>query len=169
MGGRPAKPIDLHLANGNRRHLTKEEIVSRKEQEGKLKSGVKTFKASNQVMQDPAALNMFKKLKKLYKNIEYVEGLDENIINRYCLLCSQEEQTLDYIALLNDELDNAKEFEERLEIYGKIEKANSILSKIRDMLLKLEDRLLLNPTARIKNVPKKEKPKAGDPNADLFD
>ena len=33
MAGRPKKPIELHMANGNKRHLTKAEIEQRKAEE----------------------------------------------------------------------------------------------------------------------------------------
>ena len=168
MGGRPAKPLHLHLANGNRRHLTNQEIAERQQQEAKLRSGKKTVKPSAQVKADEIAMAMFKKLAKLYKAIEFVEGLDENIINRYCLLHSE------YIGLrasrqeLSGQYYGLESFEEKLRLSEHLAELDKRLDKKMDLLLKLEDRLFLNPTARIKNVPK-EKPKEKDPNADLFD
>jgi hypothetical protein len=41
------------------------------------------------------------------------------------------------------------------------------INKKMDMLIKMEDRLFLNPLAKIKNVPKKEV-KEEDPNASMF-
>jgi phage terminase small subunit len=153
------------MANGNKRHLTKEEIAARQEQENKLKSGVKNFKPSEQVLGNPAALCMFKKLKKLYKKIDYVEGLDENIINRYCLLSSQEISIQQLINHIQEDIDECAEYTDRMALYESITKATSTLNKTRDMLLKIEDRLLLNPTARIKNVPKKDEKPKEDPLA----
>lgn len=79
MAGRPATPIQLHTANGNKRHLTKAEIAAREKQEKALRSGQKTCKPSPQVKADLVAHAMFKKLAKLYKAVEYVEALDENV------------------------------------------------------------------------------------------
>jgi phage terminase small subunit len=156
MGGRHAKPIALHLQD-QKKHLTKEEIAARQEQEQKLKSGIAKYKPNEQVLKNPMALSMFKKLKKLYKNIEYVEGLDENVINRYCLLSSQEQAVQQLINHMYEDVEECQEFADRMALYEKISKATATLNKTRDMLLKIEDRLLLNPTARIKNVPHKEK------------
>jgi hypothetical protein len=53
---------------------------------------------------------------------------------------------------------------------GKILTANKQMAKSLDALLKLEDRLFLNPVSRIKNVPKTPKEKGKkDPNGELFD
>jgi phage terminase small subunit len=169
MGGRPAKPIQLHVLNGNKRHLTKEEIDARQKQEQKLRSSKKDYKANAQVKDDPVALAMFKKLAKLYKSIEYVEGLDENVINRYCLLHSEylslrtmRQQLLDVLNEMVDPL-------QRFQVMDKITECDRRLDKKYDLLVKLEDRLFLNPTSRVKNVPKKEPKEKDDPNADLFD
>lgn len=160
MGGRPATPIQLHLLNGNKRHLTKEEIEDRQQQEAKLKSGVKIYKPCDQVKKDKIAHAMFKKLKKLYESIEYVEGLDENVINRYCLLYSEYTRLRNMRQDLADKYDDEPRLENKLMIADRIADIDTQLNKKMDLLLKLEDRLFLNPTARIKNVPKKkEEPK----------
>ncbi len=169
MGGRPGKTIDWHIANGNRRHLSKEEIATRQEHESSVKSGVKNFKAHEYVMKNMVALNMFKKLKKLFKNIDCIEGMDENIINRYCLLVAEADALEKLLITMNDDVDNCEEYSERIQLYKAISGTASTLNKMRDMLLKIEDRLLLNPTARIKNIPKTVKDGGKDPNADLFD
>ena len=163
MGGRPAKPIQLHLLNGNKRHLTKEEIAARQKQESKTKSGIKTYRPSLQVENDPVALAMFKKLKKLYRSIKFVEGLDENIINRYCLLHSEYVQIRDVRQGLSARYEELA-LEEKLRLSEHLSELDKRLDKKMDLLLKLEDRLFLNPTARVKNVPKKEEKKA-DPLA----
>lgn len=164
MGGRPAKPVQLHLLNGNKRHLTKEEIAARQRQEAKTRSGIKIYKPSSQVENDPVAHAMFKKLKKLYKSIEFVEGLDENIINRYCLLHSEYVQIRDVRQGLSAKYEELDAIEEKLRLSEHLSELDKRLDKKMDLLLKLEDRLFLNPTARVKNVPKKEPPKV-DPLA----
>lgn len=169
MAGRPAKPVQLHLVNGNKRHLTKKEIAARQAREQKLKSCVKLYKPNAQVEADPTALAIFKKLKKLYKSIEFVEGLDEMVINRYCLLSSQAIALERLLNSMNKDVDKCEEFSDRVMLYKAISGTLAGLNKLRDMLVKLEDRLFLNPIARIKNVPRPEKPQGADPNADLFD
>lgn len=154
MAGRPAKPIELHLAEG-KKHLTKSEIAARQEQENKLKSHIK-YRPSDKVMQNPVAIRTFKKLKRLYKDIDYVEGLDEMIINRYCLMTAEIEGQETLLSKMNDDIDECEDPSDRIQLYKTIQQAEITVNRMRDMLLKLEDRLFLNPTARIKNVPRKE-------------
>lgn len=168
MGGRPAKPVQLHLLSGNKRHLTKNEIAARTKQEAKLRSGTKKYQPSVQVKNDEIAHGMFKKLRKLYSSIEFVEGLDENIINRYCLLHSEYVRLRDMRQDLSTQFIEFESAEERLSLMDRILKLDKRIDKKMDLLLKLEDRLFLNPVARIKNVPKKPV-EEDDPNADLFD
>jgi phage terminase small subunit len=166
--GRPGKSIDLHIANGNRRHLSNAEIESRQEHESSIKSGVKNFKATEYVMKNMVAINMFKKLKRLFKNIECIEGLDENIINRYCMLFAEGDIYERLLVNMNNDVDNCDDYTDRLQIYKAIAGVTAGLNKVRDMQLKIEDRLLMNPTARIKNIPKTVKESASDPHRSMF-
>jgi len=129
MAGRPSKPVQLIKLEG-KSHRTKAELEHREKMEKALYTGT-TFRESPAVKADPVAHKEFLRLKKLYKNIQFVDGLDEQMINRYCLLISQEQKLMesgdDFVAL----------------------------HKTREMILKLEDRLFLNPVSRIKAIPKK--------------
>lgn len=167
--GRPAKSVKLHLANGNQRHLSNKEIEDRKELETKVGSGTKIYRPSENVMKNFYALNMFKKMKKLFKNMSMIEGLDENIINRYCSMTAEADAMEKLLVKMNDDVDNCEEYTDRLQLYKAISGTVAGLNKTRQMLLSIEDRLLMNPTARIKNVPPKQKDQGSDPNADLFD
>lgn len=138
MAGRPSKPVQLLKLEG-KSHRTKKELEYREKVEKSLYTGT-TFKEAPAVKADPIAHREFLRLKKLYKNIQYVDGLDERIINRYCLMISQEQSMQEMIA-------QAESNEEKLELYKQI-------NKTRDAILKLEDRLFLNPTARVKAIPK---------------
>jgi phage terminase small subunit len=158
MPGRPAKPIALHLQEG-KKHLTKAEIEARKTGEAATSSGNKVFRANAKVMANPVALSAFKKLKKLYKDVEYVEALDEAVINRYCLMTAEIDALENLVSRMQDDLDECEEASDRVLLYKTISNAEITINRIRDMLLKIEDRLFLNPTARVKNVPKKPKEK----------
>lgn len=152
MAGRPSKPVQLLKLEG-KSHRTKKELEHREKMEKSLYTGTK-FKESPAVKSDPVAHKEFLRLKKLYKHIEYVDGLDEQIINRYCMLVSQEnalQERIKEIEQLISELDDPKE---KLEYYKTISNTTTKLNQTRDMLLKLEDRLFLNPTARVKAIPK---------------
>jgi len=129
MAGRPSKPVQLIKLEGNKDHRTKKELEFREKAEKALYTGT-TFKESPAVKADPVAHREFLRLKKLYKKIQFVDGLDEQMINRYCLLVSQEQKLME-----------AEDFQ--------------ALHKTRELILKLEDRLFLNPVSRIKAIPKK--------------
>lgn len=168
MPGRYAKTIDWHMGNGNKRHLSQKQIEDRKEHESSVRSGVKNYKASENVMRNMVALNMFKKLKKLFKGMDTVEGLDENIINRYCSLIAEADALETLLVKMNEDVDKCDDHKDRVNLYKAISGTISGLGKTRAMLLSIEDRLLMNPIARIKNVPAKAKKQGADPNEDLF-
>lgn len=155
MAGRPAKPIDLLLMEG-RNHLTKAEIETRQKREQSLRSGT-TFRANEKVRNSPVAMRMFRSLKRLYKDIEYVEGLDEAVINRYCLMTAEIDGLENLVAKMQDDIDECEEASDRVQLYKTIANAEITINRIRDMLLKIEDRLFLNPTSRTKNVPRPQK------------
>lgn len=152
MAGRPSKPVQLLKLEG-KSHRTKAELEHREKAEKSLYTGT-TFKESPAVKADPIAHREFLRLKKLYKTIQYVDGLDEQIINRYCLLISQEQALAKMTERMRQDIDEIDDVKDRLRIYESIAGVTDKVMKTREMLLKLEDRMFLNPTARIKSVPK---------------
>ncbi|MCM3589637.1 hypothetical protein M4D58_03205 [Brevibacillus borstelensis] len=152
MAGRPSKPVQLLKLEG-KSHRTKKELLHREKAEKSLYTGT-TFKESPAVKADPVAHREFLRLKKLYKSIEFVDGLDEQIINRYCMLISQEHALAKMMERMRMDIDQVEDVEDRMRIYESIAGVTDKVMKTRDMLLKLEDRLFLNPTARIKSIPK---------------
>lgn len=152
MAGRPSKPVQLLKLEG-KSHRTKAELEHRGKAEKSLYTGT-TFKESPAVKADPIAHREFLRLKKLYKNIQYVDGLDEQIINRYCLLISQEQALAKMTERMRHDIDEVEDVNDRLRIYESIAGVTDKAMKTRDMLLKLEDRMFLNPTTRIKSIPK---------------
>lgn len=152
MAGRSSKPVYL-LKQEGKSHRTKKELEHREKAEKSLYTGV-AFKESPAVKFDPIAHKEFLRLKKLYKKIQYVDGLDEQIINRYCMLISQEVKLQKIMDSMSLDIEQCEEFEDRMEIYKNINGMTTKLNQTRDMLLKLEDRLFLNPTTRVKSIPK---------------
>ena len=157
--GRNAKNVALHLAEGNPNRLTKAEIERRKEAE--IKIGNKMILASDMVMADQVALQKFQHLKSIYKGIEFVGAADETLINRYCLTFSQYQQLLEFKI-------KGKNGRKKLTL-DEVLKLDSRIDKKQELLVKMEDRLFLNPVARLKNVPKKEKKKPTNPMEKEFD
>jgi phage terminase small subunit len=158
MAGRKGQPVDLLLLKGAT-HLTKEEIARRKQAEDELKSGVSRFHPSDQVLMNPIAKETFIKLLTLYQDIEYVEGLDEAVINRYCIMTAEAERVQSLLIKMEEDIDNCEKPSERVNLYKAIASAEITVCRIRDRLLQMEDRLFMNPTSRVRNVPKKQKEK----------
>jgi hypothetical protein len=79
------------------------------------------------------------------------------------MLISQEIHLQKIIDRMSEDIDNCEEFEDRLEVYKAVSNTTTKINQTREMLLKLEDRLFLNPTARVKSIPKtpEEKSKKG--------
>ena len=154
MAGRPSKPVELILLEG-KTHLTKKQIAERKAKEESLKSD-SPYQPNKKVKNNPVALETFLKLQKLYKKIDYVDGLDENIINRYCLLTAEVDAMEQLLQRMESDIDKCGSSGEMVTMYKSISGMEGNLNRSRDMLLKMEDRLFLNPTARVKNVPKKQ-------------
>lgn len=169
MAGNNSKPVQLIKKEG-KSHRTKKELEHRDKMEQSLYTGF-DFKESEAVKSDVIAHKEFLRLKKLYKQIEFVDGLDQQMINRYCLLISQEDGYRLQFDRLNERLVNVDTFEQEAVIYETMNKAATKLNQIRDMILKLEDRLFLNPTARMKAIPKQplEDEKGKSPMAVFMD
>lgn len=183
MAGRHAKPIDLHLQNGNKRHLTKAEIAARKNSEIKL-GGVNLL-CPAYIKNDVSAFSKWRELKHIFSGFNFVTSVDSGMIARFCMAHSE------YIALLKqkneleniqfnmdgleDYIEDSEEFNFKIKkqllkivsVEGLLKIDNSINKKM-EMLLKMEDRLFLNPLARIKSIAQKTKEAAADPNANMF-
>lgn len=183
MAGRPAKPIALHMQNGNARHLTKAEIEHR--QKSEIRLGDKKMKCPDFVKNDVEAYKKWKELVKLYEDVEFVSSGDIGMLARYCVTFSQYLKLLERlkrikeIAQDTDDIEgylyDAEEFNARIRRQlmdmvstdGVLRIEKAVNQKL-DILIKMEDRLFLNPVAKVKNIPKKEAEGESDPNADMF-
>ncbi|NQX68475.1 P27 family phage terminase small subunit [Paenibacillus alba] len=183
---RRGQPIDLVVANG-RKHLTKEEIQSRKAAEIKLgKKDLDKIKPPAFVKNDAIAYGCWKQNMKEYKDaaeqgIELITTSDVTILSLYCQTYAEYErllrsyQRIDSIAADMGPLENFIDEDENesrqkawmyltnlISIEGHL-RIETAINKKMDMLLKMQDRLFLNPLARVKNVlkqPKKDDKKA---------
>ena len=174
--GRNAKPIDLIMADGNKRHLTKAEIEHRKNTE--IRFGNDKLVCPKHIKNNKNAYAKWKELIRLYKNFNFVASGDIGMLGRYCMAYSEYLDLIERRAIINQlsinieehyyiekELKDAGVPEKRIEkmiekyefilsIGGLIALDKAINAKM-DALVKMEDRLFLNPLAKIKNVPKK--------------
>lgn len=176
--GRNAKPIDLIMAGGNKRHLTKAEIEHRKNTE--IRFGNDKLVCPKHIKNDKIAYAKWKELIRLYKDFDFVASGDVGMLGRYCMAYSEymdllERRTMvcqlmpkvddDENEIIKDQLDagnvHPKRIQKMIEKYEYILSFGGIISLDKainakmDALVKMEDRLFLNPLAKIKNVPKK--------------
>ena len=156
------------MANGNRRGLTKAEIAERQKAEGCARSGKRKLTASAEVLGNPVSAAMHGKLKKLYRGMDVMDALDDNIVNRYCMMCAEMSLHEGTIMSLENDLTQCETILDKLELLKIMDKTTRNIHALRTQMLQIEDRIFLNPVARIKNVPKKENPKGDNPNAHLF-
>lgn len=174
--GRNAKPIDLIMADGNKRRLTKAEIEHRKNTE--IRFGNDKLVCPKHIKNNKNAYAKWKELIRLYKDFNFVASGDVGMLGRYCMAYSEYLDLIERRAIINQlsinieehyyiekELKDAEVPEKRIEkmiekyefilsIGGLIALDKAINAKM-DALVKMEDRLFLNPLAKIKNVPKK--------------
>lgn len=152
MGGRPSKPTDLIIFE-NKSHIGKVKLDARKSAETALYTGV-NFTEAQQVKDNQIAHKEFLRLKNLYGKIAFVDALDKNIINRYCLEVAQLYDLQEHIARLNKDLEMTEQIEQRITLYGMINQVYVSMEKSKALLLKYEDRLFLNPAGRMRAIPK---------------
>ncbi|HEY5576219.1 MAG TPA: hypothetical protein VIK34_05820 [Clostridiaceae bacterium] len=176
MAGRNAKPINLHIAGGNPSHLTKAEIQKRQETEIKL--GNSKLICPSYIKNNANAYGKWKEITKIYKDVDFVSSGDAGLLARYCMthseylnlceirnsVCGLQADWAEYGGLFPEE------FQENIEklLMSNVElQLESAINKKMDMLIKMEDRLFLNPLAKVKNIPKKE-PTKEDPLKNRF-
>jgi phage terminase small subunit len=166
MGGRNGKPITLQIAQGNPNRLTKAEIERRKKAE--IKIGETKLKCPEFIKKDINSYAKWKEITKIYKDIDFVSSGDIGLLARYCMTFSEyislleQKQKINNFEVRYDEIESTldEELVKALDCIVKFNPAmqiDSAINKKMDMLIKMEDRLFLNPLSKIKNVPKKEK------------
>lgn len=154
LAGRPSKPTQLIKLEGNKDRRTKAELEHREKMEKSLYTGV-DFREEPTTKKDPIAHKEFLRLRKLYKQIDFVDGLDQATINRYCQLKSQEHFLNELYIELRDKMSSLKQVNKKIMIYEDMKDVITKQNQTRDKMLKLEDRLFLNPVARMRSIPKK--------------
>lgn len=152
--GRPSKPTSMLRLEGSG-HRTKAELEYREAAEKALQSGA-TFEESPEVMANSIAHAEFVRLQALYAKIDYVDALDQQIINRYCLELAQVTQLEQMLEQMRARIDGDKALtsSELVQLYKAIAGIQACANQSKGLLLKYEDRLFLNPATRIKAVPK---------------
>jgi phage terminase small subunit len=168
-GGRQAKPWQLHVLEGNKNHLTKQELQDRKDNE--IRFGTQDFQPSDRLKKNKVALKKWNELIGLYTDghIEFVSIADQDLLERYCfthadyiqLLDVKDSAMLDLGKRVNKE--TGKKLSE-LQIYGAISKTiEKSINKKLQLLLSMDMQLILTPLAKLKNVGRKPGEDKEDP------
>lgn len=176
--GRNGQPIDILVAVG-KKHLTKKEMQNRKDAE--IKMGDSRLKCPDYVKADPVALKRWRELTREYRvavagGVDLVKSSDAGILARYCKTFSEYTKLLVRMERISDIHGDSDDLEEYIndseEFDYRVKKQlmdmvstdgllrlETAINKKQDLLIKLEDRLFLNPLAKVKNIPQKAKEK----------
>ena len=148
------KPIELHKLE-KKTHLSKKQIEERENSEIKLGDAV--FKKTYHILNNKQALAKWDEVVSIYVDagIRFVSSSDVGIIERYCITYAE------YYELL----DLKKEIE--IKVNDKI-KVSAALTKLKidnninrksELLIKMEDRLFLNPLSKIRTIQQEKEQK----------
>lgn len=180
-------PIEVLVKTG-KTHIGAEEIKARREAE--VTMGTANFTAPAEVKGNPEAFKKWKEVTKIYQDagLLVVSSTDNGVIGRYCMIYSEyldllkvrselsgfelpEKMATDFDELARDALDKKADFVFRLIQYTfsvqAILKVDTAINTKLKTLLDLEDRIFLNPAAKVRGLPVKTKEKKKDKIADL--
>lgn len=145
-----AKIIQMGLGKNKKTHRSGKYIEKRKSHEKKIKIGSHDFVITEKILEHPVAVSTWNRLVKTFKDFEYVTDADIDIIEQYCLTMAA------YDDLLNVKRDIESMGLSRVDTYTELQKIKYYYekNKIQDMIIKLSDKLFINPVARMKNIPK---------------
>ncbi len=178
---RRAKPIEILKAEG-KTHLTKDEIEFREKNEIKIGANLpkKTAKAPKFISSDEVAVSKWKEVLNNYRGTDFVSTADLGLLARYCKTFSEYQNLVEYrdriseIDFTGDDEEVANETLSESEVHEKkvnyilgimemmisvqgIMSIDNAINKKMTVLLQMEDRLFLNPLAKIKNIPRQNK------------
>ena len=105
------------------------------------------------VKADPVAAKKWRELKKLFDGKDYIGLSDIGVISRFCLLCSEE---ADLRKIHNGLIAGGGDLKDILAV-------NRAIDTKRSLIRSLEDRLYLNPLAKMRGLPPPPKKEAASP------
>lgn len=152
MAGRSSKTTD-QIKDEKKSHRTKAELEYREAAEQAVFTGFK-FKERDKVKNNPVAHKEFIRLKKLYKQIQYIDALDEVIINRYCLTLAEIEPLEQLLEKMQEDVDECEKPSERIALYKTIAGTLMSVNRMKTLVTAWEDRMLLTPAGRMRAIPK---------------
>lgn len=176
--GRPSKSV-AQLKHEGKSHRTKAELEHREEQEKAFLTG-EPIREAEFVAVDGVAHEMFARVTYLLGIIGKDDALQENVVNRYCILHSEAMQLMGLRGELEEEINKYREKIMRA-VTGKMKPEN--LAKVqvafesalklliaserqlkskRDMLFRIERESLMTAAAAMRAIPKRPPEDDGD-------
>jgi phage terminase small subunit len=175
MAGRPPKTADI-IRLEKKSHRTKKELNHREKTEKSLLTGM-SFREKSYVKNNPTAHNEFLRIKKLLAKIGKNDGLQENIINRYCMIYAEYFETemqrknmcdmLDELSERKDEIEFNEYVKNTIAIQNHINTLDRQLNTKQEMLLKIEKESLMTTASALRAVTK-QPPKEEDTTVRMF-
>jgi phage terminase small subunit len=178
--GRNAQPIDILVAKG-KSHLTAKEKELRKKAE--IKFGGRIISCPNYVLKNEVALDKWAEIANLYEGFDFVSAGDSGLIARYCMTYAEYLELLsayqrvkeihydseDIDGYINETYKQEDDDRDKYLFGAKVKKQlrdlfsinailtiESAINQKMKMLITMEDRLFLNPLAKVKNIPKQK-------------
>ena len=182
------KPIGLHI-HDPKQHLGADDKKARADAE--LTMGDLNFSVPESVKKNKAAFKKWCEVTKIYKEarLTVVSSTDNGVIGRYCMLYAEYDELIEQRRLISDldfpaddmdeiiaetdaeyrharacRLWNILEYFTKLDGLLKLDKA--INTKLKS-ILDVEDRIFMNPAAKVRTLPIRRKPKEKDEMGDL--
>lgn len=177
------KPIQLHVIDGNKGKKTKVDRDAHAEAE--ITMGTVNFSAPEAIKKIPRAYDKWKEVTKIYREsgLQLVTSTDNGVIARYCLLWAEwldlvderaqlahiklpTEDTAELLAVTHEEYQRARanRLWDIINYFTSLEGRLKLDDKINrkcDAILKIEDRIFLNPAAKVRtlHIARKKQPK----------
>lgn len=178
MGAHQRKPVALHIHDPKSHKSTtqKEELA-----DAEITMGVTKFTAPEHLKDDIQAMIKWREITKIYKEsgLVLVSSTDNGVLARYCQLHSEyielimqrrlisrlefpDDDTAEILAVTNDEYvrERARRLWSIMEYFTCLDGLLKINDKINakcKAILSVEDRIFLNPAAKVKTLPIKRK------------
>jgi phage terminase small subunit len=163
MPGRYAKPIRLHVIEGNPNRLTKAEISSRLESE--IKIGDPEIPEPMTVKRNRCAHEKWLEIVDIFKSTgaDFVSSADISILEMYCVTWSEYQELLKVRKELKKQMrEKDTDILKGSALSNKLNLENNINKKL-DMLIKMQDRIYLNPLSRVRNIGRAKAPPEENP------
>lgn len=158
---RNAKPIELHILEGNPDRLSRAQIEERIENE--IRFGDKNFTPSKLIKKDRVAFKKWKEIVDLYSGLDFVTTSDQDLIENYCMTHSEKIRLL---SIKNEALNqcNSKGADcvqayKALDVLGIEEK----IDRKTALLIKMERELILTPVSKINRIARNKKKPVENP------